>query len=118
MYCAFKFNLKAENAEILTKAIKYAVNIGYRHFDLAWLYNNEDVIGAALRSAIEESNGKLKREDFFLVSKCWNTFHSKGKIFIKNFEMILKRINIFQNYSRPSKRMLESVISKTWIRLY
>jgi len=53
------------------------VKIGYRHFDLAWLYGNEDVIGAALRSSIEESNGTLKREDFFLVSKVWNTFHSK-----------------------------------------
>lgn len=64
----------------MSKAIKYAVSIGYRHFDLAWLYGNEDVIGAALRESIAESNGSLKREDFFLVSKVWNTFHSKETV--------------------------------------
>ena len=64
----------------LHNAIKYAIEIGYRHFDGAWLYGNEDVIGKAIKEAISESNGKLKREDLFLVSKVWNTHHSKDLV--------------------------------------
>lgn len=64
----------------LKTAIKTAISVGYRHFDCAWLYANEDVIGKALAESIAESNGALKREDFFLVSKVWNTFHSKEQV--------------------------------------
>ena len=47
---------------------------------VAWLYNNENVIGEAIKEAIEESNGQLKREDIFYVGKVWNTFHSKDAV--------------------------------------
>ena len=46
----------------------------------AWLYGNEDTIGQAIKEAIAESNGKLKREDLFLVSKVWNTHHSRDLV--------------------------------------
>ena len=62
---------------MLKATIKCALNCGYRHFDCAWLYANEAVIGNALKEAINESNGALKREDIFLTSKVWNTHHSK-----------------------------------------
>ncbi len=58
-------------------ALKHALKIGYRHIDTAWLYGNEDVIGRTLKEAIAESNGALKREDLFVVSKVWNTHHSR-----------------------------------------
>lgn len=64
----------------LIKAVKEAIKSGYRHFDCAWLYKNEDLIGKALKEAIAESDGKLKREDIFLCSKVWNTFHSKEQV--------------------------------------
>ncbi len=52
---------------------------------------NEEHVGRGLREAIAESNGQLKREDFFVVSKCWNTFHSKEKA-KKSLEEVLKRL--------------------------
>ena len=61
----------------MIKGLKYAISLGYRHIDTAWLYQNEDVIGKVLKEVIGESKGKLKREDFFLTSKVWNTHHSK-----------------------------------------
>ena len=57
--------------------MKHAIKIGYRHIDCAWVYGNEDVIGQAIKESIAESGGKLRRENFYIVSKLWNTFHSK-----------------------------------------
>jgi len=62
----------------LTNAIKFAVKVGYRHFDCAWAYDNEQIVGPALNEAIAESNGAVKRKDLFVTSKVWDTFHSKA----------------------------------------
>jgi diketogulonate reductase-like aldo/keto reductase len=66
--------------QTLINAIKYAINLGYRHFDCAWVYGNEKVIGRGIEEAIKESKGKVKREDLFIVSKVWNTHHSKENV--------------------------------------
>jgi diketogulonate reductase-like aldo/keto reductase len=52
----------ANDKEALNNAIKCALNCGYEHFDCAWLYSNEDVIGEAIKETIKESNGSIKRE--------------------------------------------------------
>lgn len=48
------------------------LNCGYRHIDAAWLYQNEDEVGRGIREAIEQSQGKIKREDLFITTKLWN----------------------------------------------
>lgn len=42
------------------------------------LYGNEREIGDAVREKIAE--GSVKREDLFIVTKLWNTFHEREKV--------------------------------------
>jgi len=54
-------------------AVRYALKIGYRHIDTAWLYGNEGDVGRALLES------GLPREQVFVTSKVWNSdqgYHS------------------------------------------
>ncbi|XP_004425470.1 PREDICTED: aldo-keto reductase family 1 member C23-like protein [Ceratotherium simum simum] len=51
---------------------KLAIEAGFRHIDSAHAYNNENEVGQAIRSKIED--GTVKREDIFYTSKLWMTF--------------------------------------------
>lgn len=52
-----------------------AVRAGYRHFDCACDYGNEVEVGTGLADAIGQ--GLCRREDLWVTSKLWNTYHSK-----------------------------------------
>lgn len=51
-----------------------ALRAGYRHFDCAADYGNEAAVGEGLARAIEQ--GLCKREDLWITSKLWNTYHA------------------------------------------
>lgn len=63
---------KSEPSEVYS-AIRWALKLGYSHFDCAAIYNNEEAAGQAFADAMKEDG--LKREDFFVTSKLWNNAH-------------------------------------------
>lgn len=50
-----------------------AIEAGYRHLDSAADYGNEKEAGAGIKSAL--SAGLCQREDLWVTSKLWNTYH-------------------------------------------
>ncbi|KAI8059431.1 xylose reductase [Gilbertella persicaria] len=55
-----------------------AIKTGYRLFDGAADYGNEVEVGRGINKAIKE--GIVSRKDLFVVTKLWNTYHSKDKV--------------------------------------
>ena len=54
--------------------------VGYRSFDCAACYGNEDQIGKVFQEAFQE--GVVKREELFIASKVWNDMHGDGDVLL------------------------------------
>ncbi|XP_072124170.1 aldo-keto reductase family 1 member D1-like isoform X4 [Mobula birostris] len=54
-------------------SVKLAIDVGYRHFDGALIYGNEDEVGRAVQEKI--TDGTVSRDDIYYCGKLWNTFH-------------------------------------------
>ncbi|KAJ3476940.1 hypothetical protein NLI96_g10808 [Meripilus lineatus] len=55
-------------------AVTTALKAGYRHIDGAWIYRNEEEVGQALKAS------GVPRDQLWLTSKLWNTFHAPEDI--------------------------------------
>ncbi|XP_066290544.1 aldo-keto reductase family 1 member B1-like isoform X1 [Branchiostoma lanceolatum] len=65
-------------SEQVINAVKTAIDAGYRHIDTAWVYGNEKDVGQAIKEKIAE--GKIKREDVFVTTKLFYTFHRPERV--------------------------------------
>ncbi|MDR2485978.1 MAG: aldo/keto reductase [Treponema sp.] len=64
----------------VSTAVGGAIRLGYRLFDCASVYNNEDVIGKAFEESFK--SGVVRREELFVTSKVWNDMHGKGDVLL------------------------------------
>ena len=61
------------------KAVEAALNIGYRHLDCAWFYQNEEEVGEAVRDFLKKRSD-VKRSDLFICTKVWNHLHEPEEV--------------------------------------
>ncbi|WP_350646506.1 aldo/keto reductase [Pseudomonas sp. HY13-MNA-CIBAN-0226] len=61
-----------------TEAVKCALEVGFRHFDCAERYRNEEQIGVAFQQVF--AAGLIRREDVFVTTKLWNTNHRPERV--------------------------------------
>ena len=63
------------SAEQVSNAVAGAIRCGYRMFDCAACYGNEDQIGQVFKTAFDE--GVVERKELFITTKVWNDMHER-----------------------------------------
>ena len=63
---------------VTRQAVKTALEVGFRHFDCAERYRNEQAVGDAMQEVFKE--GPIKRENVFVTTKLWNTNHRPERV--------------------------------------
>ncbi|RON13680.1 aldo/keto reductase [Pseudomonas frederiksbergensis] len=74
-----------------TEAVKCALEVGFRHFDCAERYRNEEKIGVAFEQVF--AAGNIRREDVFITTKLWNTNHRPERV-KPAFEASCRRLQV------------------------
>ncbi len=69
------------------ESVKKAIELGYRHIDTAWIYDNQEEVG----EGIKESG--IKREKLFVTSKVW-TDNLKYNEVLKQCEETLNQLKL------------------------
>jgi diketogulonate reductase-like aldo/keto reductase len=88
---AVGFGTLFRDLSVTTQAVKEALEAGFRHFDCAERYRNEDMVGVALQEVIK--SGKVRREDVFITTKLWNTNHRPERV-EPAFEASCRRLQV------------------------
>ena len=71
------FGSDSVTAGQVAEAVKGAAAVGYRHFDCASVYGNEEAVGASLEEMLR---GGIKREELWITSKLWNDKHGEDDV--------------------------------------
>ena len=74
------FGSDQNSAQEIADAVEGAIKAGYRLFDCASVYGNEDLIGKIFEDTI--SSGIVSREELVVSSKVWNNMHGKGDVLL------------------------------------
>jgi len=63
--------------EQVAEAVLGAAEVGYRHFDCAEVYGNEDFVGRSLEQIMKSG---VPREELWINSKVWNNHHQPAEV--------------------------------------
>ena len=88
---AVGFGTLFRDLSVTTQAIKQALETGFRHFDCAERYRNEEMVGVAIKDFLD--TGKARREDLFITTKLWNTNHRPERV-RPAFEASCRRLQV------------------------
>jgi diketogulonate reductase-like aldo/keto reductase len=69
------------------RAVRWALDLGYRHVDTARIYGNEEDVGKAIRAS------DVPREEIFVTTKLWNSDHGEQQA-VRACEGSLKRLGL------------------------
>ncbi len=93
----------------VSDAVSGAIEGGYRLFDCAAVYQNEEQIGKVFKDAFDR--GIVTREELTITTKVWNDMHKKGDVLLSLAKSLrdlqLDYIDIFfvhwpfRNYHKP-----------------
>jgi diketogulonate reductase-like aldo/keto reductase len=84
------FGSDAVTGDQIANAVLGAAAGGYRHFDCASVYGNEDLIGHSFKKIMA---GGIKREELWITSKLWNDKHAEKDV-IPSCEKSLKDLQL------------------------
>jgi alcohol dehydrogenase (NADP+) len=73
------------------RATRNALEAGFRQFDCAERYRNEQAVGEAIEGVLRE--GRVRREDLFIATKLWNNNHRPERV-EPAFEASLNRLRL------------------------
>jgi len=88
---AVGFGTLIPDPDVTRQAVKTALDVGFRHFDCAERYRNEQAVGDALQEVF--NTGAVKREDIFVTTKLWNTNHRPERV-REAFDASCRRLQI------------------------
>jgi len=83
--------------ETAKATVMQAIEAGYRHFDTASYYENEEGLGQGLQEMFQTTKKKqpLSREDVFICTKVWNDVQKQGRKAVrKSFFQSLKYLQL------------------------
>src|SRR3982750_1930134 len=72
-------------------ATKVALEAGFRLLDTAERYRTEKEVGEAMQEVFKD--GKIKRENVFVITKLWNTNHRPERV-KPTFEASLRKLQL------------------------
>ncbi|MEO0527284.1 MAG: aldo/keto reductase [Bacteroidota bacterium] len=78
---------QSEDGQEVVNAVKWALEVGYRHIDTASIYKNEEGVGRGIKES------PIERSDIFVVSKVWNADQGFDST-LKAFDDSLRRLDL------------------------
>lgn len=75
---AVGFGTLFRDLSVTTQAIREALAAGFRHFDCAERYRNEEQVGEAFSEFLRSGQGR--RDELFVTTKLWNTNHRPERV--------------------------------------